>query len=293
MSSINTVSSHSLSQPISVQSGDILGVFAPQTDPERPMRLTLLSEAINSQTAYYTLTGDSESSLYEEIDLNSNELTYGNFQPLITIEFGKQKFIIINTTKLVLFLSLAMEANGEPATTVMMPLNTPKPSLPALPPALPTIPAGSGPEWLGVGIGVAIALLALLALVACITLYLRWRKRRKASNQPNTMNYQHNNAVGVDEIYEYTPRYYTYPVLEAPDGNVLQPDVTHNIAYGMGRDQGVNIRNMTNSAASAVRGDGVVYNYATTETGDQVLPSNVPVSLNQAYIAALERTLAL
>ena len=82
----NIVFYNIISQPISVESGDILGVFEPQSSEGRPNRMALLSEANNSEVAYYIPTGDSEVSPYDEID----ETAIRNFQPLISVEFGKQ-----------------------------------------------------------------------------------------------------------------------------------------------------------------------------------------------------------
>ena len=152
-----------------------------------------------------------------------------------------------------------------------------------------------------VGIGVGVAVFILLALFICLCLYLRWKKTRKSSIKGSTMTYQCTSAADLkDETYEYVPQSigsYTYPVLEESNedyDDVLQDIMTQNVAYGMGKEE-VNVsRNVAYSAAVVRDDDEVVYDYATTVTGDQVLPrDNVPVSLNQAYIAAHECTLAL
>ena len=147
--------------------------------------------------------------------------------------------------------------------------------------------------WLGVGIGVGLAVVTLLVTItATLTLYLQWRKRRKFSSI--TMTYQPKNAVQgiVTETSGYVSQSdvsYSYSVLEVVANEAYHDDVilTQNVAYGMGKEE-VNVsRNVAYSAAVVRDDDGVVYDYATTETGDQVLPrDNVPVSLNQAYIAA-------
>ena len=161
------------------------------------------------------------------------------------------------------------------------------PSFTALPPVVPKVSGEPDMGWLGVGIGLCLAVVTLLIIITAIsTLYLQWRKRRKFPNV--TMAYQSTNVVqGIaTETSDYVSESrvsYSYSVLEVVANEAYHDDVilTQNVVYGMGKEE-VNVsRNVAYSAAVVRCDDGVVYDYATTtETGDQVLPrDNVPVSL--------------
>ena len=91
----NDIVEYELPQPISVESGDILGVFEPQSSEGRPNRMVLLSETITSQTVHYVPIENSETSPYDVIGLNGNEISEEHYQPLISVEFGKYKFILL------------------------------------------------------------------------------------------------------------------------------------------------------------------------------------------------------
>ena len=71
--------------PVPVKSGDILGIFVPRYSSSR---LHLLSETATRPTHYYLST---ESSVYNEIDIQQSDVTKGTYHPLLSVEFGKIK----------------------------------------------------------------------------------------------------------------------------------------------------------------------------------------------------------
>ena len=76
-------------QPVPVESGDVLGMFVPQSGKER---VTLMSEETNSPTNYFVPVGDTETSPFNLIDVQSSGTTsvlLGNNIPLVSVEFGK------------------------------------------------------------------------------------------------------------------------------------------------------------------------------------------------------------
>ena len=75
--------------PISVQSGDILGIFMPQNSASR---LRLLSENTTDQTQYYHSTASSvRSSHFKKIDIQNNEppLTTAAYHPMVSMVIGR------------------------------------------------------------------------------------------------------------------------------------------------------------------------------------------------------------
>ena len=75
--------------PISIQAGDVLGVFLP---PATSSRLTLLSEDTTSPTNYYLTTNSTDSeSPYDTIDLeNSPSMMSQAYHLLVSVEIGKK-----------------------------------------------------------------------------------------------------------------------------------------------------------------------------------------------------------
>ena len=71
--------------PISVKSGDILGIFLPQ---DGDSRLRLRSESSGSPTQYYLPTVGATSSPHDEIDIQDNSVQIAAYHPLVTVEFG-------------------------------------------------------------------------------------------------------------------------------------------------------------------------------------------------------------
>ena len=85
--------------PIPFQSGDILGIFIPQTDSSR---LRILSEDVNSPNNYYLSTSDTASvSPYNMIDIQTNPsvMTQG-YHPMVTVEIGKNHYYYYTTLTL-------------------------------------------------------------------------------------------------------------------------------------------------------------------------------------------------
>ena len=72
-------------QPIPVKSGDILGLFLPQSQDSR---FVLMAEETDSPTNYYISTGSSWDVINIENSMNS--LLLQNYRPLISMEIGKK-----------------------------------------------------------------------------------------------------------------------------------------------------------------------------------------------------------
>ena len=151
--------------------------------------------------------------------------------------------------------------------------------MPSMPPLASTSSGSLVILWISVGL----AVMGLLVLITTITLCLRWRKRRKASNQTSALT-SGASAEVTDEAHEYVPQsieYYSYPMLEGSNeayGAVFQQVMTQNAASDVGQEK-VNLSMNVPYVAAALRGDGDMDDYP-------VLPTdNIPVSLNKAYIA--------
>ena len=85
--------------PIPFQSGDILGIFIPQTDSSR---LRILSEDVNSPNNYYLSTSDTASvSPYNMIDIQTNpSVMIQGYHPMVTVEIGKNHYYYYTTLTL-------------------------------------------------------------------------------------------------------------------------------------------------------------------------------------------------
>ena len=86
--------------PIAVKSGDILGIYIPDSSSSR---LQLLSDTTNTAIQYYIPIDPSSPSTYDVIDIWGNNVTTSAYQPFISAEFGEIFLLFIN--KAAIFLS--------------------------------------------------------------------------------------------------------------------------------------------------------------------------------------------
>ena len=74
-------------QPIPIKSGDILGLFLPQSQDSR---FVLMAEATDSPTNYYISTGPFRRSTLDEINVQNSmdSLPIQSYRPLVSVEIG-------------------------------------------------------------------------------------------------------------------------------------------------------------------------------------------------------------
>ena len=76
-------------EPIPVQAGDILGAFLP---PTADSKLRLLSLRGQGPTNYYLVTGNTNKSSYNSIDLKQQNLRAVTYHPLVSVSIELRKF---------------------------------------------------------------------------------------------------------------------------------------------------------------------------------------------------------
>ena len=191
----------------------------------------------------------------------------------------------------------ATTLNHTPSTIHLLPSS--------VPPSVPDVPGEFDPGWYGIWIDVGVAVVLLLAAFATMAVCLRWKRNKTpATNPSETLTYQSTNAVELtDESRYYVPpshMTYSYPTSVANEafrvvlttsqnaayGITLDGVMTHNIAYDVGHGGEVKMSRNLAYRATTVGDEGAVYDYATETDDGAVSSSAVPVSLNQAYIAA-------
>ena len=198
----------------------------------------------------------------------------------------------------------ATTLNHTPSTIHLLPS-----SVNSVPPSVLDVPGEFDPGWYVIWIGVGVAVVLLLATIATIAstmaVCLRWKRNKTpATNPSETLTYQSTNAVELtDESRDYVPpshMTYSYPTSVANEafrvvlttsqnaayGIMLDGVMTHNIAYDVGHGGEIKMSRNLAYRAITVGDEGAVYDYATETDDGAVSSSAVPVSLNQAYIAA-------